>query len=380
MRRQGKSIIILWMQGGPSQFETWDPKEDSNVSGGTTSIPTAASGVRIGSHWPAVAKEMKDIALIRSLTNKEGNHPRATYQLHTGYAPSGSLKHPAFGSLMASELSPKDFDLPAFVSVLGPSESSGFLPVQWSPFRVGDPARMPVNAEAAVAAARFDRRMTLLSDLEAPYARAGAAKQVEDHQGLYRQAARMVKSPRLSAFDISKEPEKIRERYGASPFGAGCLLARRLVETGVTCVEVSLGNWDTHDDNHNRVKALADQCDPAFAALVSDLKERGRLNDTLVVWMGEFGRTPKINPRGGRDHYPRAFSAAVAGGGVKGGQVIGKTSASGADVADRPVQVVDLLHTFAKALGVNPGKENQSPVGRPMKIVDGGKPIAELFG
>jgi uncharacterized protein (DUF1501 family) len=379
LRKQGKSIIVLWMQGGPSQLETFDPKTDSDVKGEVTPISTAVPGIQIGDFWPNVAKAMKDISLIRSVTNKEGNHPRATYQLHTGYVPSGSLRHPCFGSLVAKEIAPKDFDLPAFVSILGPSESQGFLPTQYAPFRVANPAAMPDNTTVQVPTGRFDRRMKLLADLDQNYTGKGAKKLVEDHQGIYGSAARMVKSPHLSAFDISKEPAEILEKYGDSPFGKGCLLARRLVETGVTYVEVQLGNWDTHDDNHNRVGALANQCDPAFAALVADLKSRGRLNDTLVVWMGEFGRTPRINPRGGRDHFPRAFNVAVAGGGTMGGRVIGKTSANGNDVVDRPVSVPDLFSTFAHCVGINPAKENQSPVGRPIKIADGGSVIKELF-
>jgi uncharacterized protein (DUF1501 family) len=380
LQKQGKAVILLWMQGGPSQLETFDPKTKSDVKGDVNPIATAADGIQISEFFPNVAKQMKDISLIRSVTNKEGAHPRATYQLHTGYAPSGAIKHPTLGSLIAKELAPEEFDLPSFVSVLGPSESQGFLPVKYAPFRVGDPSRMPANAEAMTKGERFERRLRLMNDLDQTYAKTGSAALVENHRGLYESASRLIKSPRLKAFDVNQESAKTVERYGTSAFGKGCLLARRLVETGVTFVEVQLGNWDTHDDNHNRCKTLAGQCDPAFAALVADLKERGRLDNTLVVWMGEFGRTPKINGRGGRDHFPRAFNVALAGCGVKGGRVIGKTTDDGQSVADRPVSVPDLFCTFTHALGVNPAKENQSGVGRPIKIVDGGSPVKELFG
>lgn len=379
MNKQGKSVIVLWMQGGPSQFETFDPKSGSDGCM-TKTVQTAVPGVQISDYWPNVAKKMGDIALIRSMSNKEGNHQRATYQLHTGYAPTGTLRHPSFGSLITSEIAPKEFELPGFVSILGPSEGAGFLPVAYGPFRVQDPARMPGNTQPLVGGDRFERRLGLLSKLDQPYANAGAKEQVKDHQGLYQQATKMVLSPKLSAFDISKEPENVRSAYGSTPFGKGCLLARRLVETGVTYVEVQLGNWDTHQDNKDRTKELGNTCDQGFAALLGDLKSRGMLDKTLVVWMGEFGRTPKVNPRGGRDHYPRAFSVAAAGCGVKGGQVIGKTNAAGSDVADSPVGVTDLFQSFCKCLGVKPNKENQSPVGRPLKIVDGGKPIEQLFG
>ncbi|MFO0948915.1 MAG: DUF1501 domain-containing protein [Planctomycetota bacterium] len=378
MQKRGKSVIVLWMQGGPSQFETFDPKE-GEAGGQNGSIESAIPGVRIAETWPKVAKQMKDITLIRSMTNKEGNHQRATYQLHTGYVPSGSVRHPSFGSLVTSELTPETGELPGFVSIAGPSQGSGFLPVAYGPFRVNDPAKMPANSEITVPDKRFHRRLGLLKKLETGYAKSGAEQQVLDHQGLYRQASKLVTSPKLDAFDISKEPEKVRREYGETAFGNGCLLARRLVDAGVTYVEVQLGNWDTHDDNQNRTKSLAESCDPAFAALVADLKRRGRLDDTLVVWMGEFGRTPRVNPRGGRDHFPRAFNVAVAGGGMRGGTVIGKTSSDGSDVADRPVTVNDLFCTFCKSLGIDPNKENQSPLGRPMKIVDGGTPVNELL-
>lgn len=379
LRRRGKAVIVLWMQGGPSQFETFDPKPGTETGGATKAIQTAVPGIQIAEFWPNVAKQMKDITLIRSMTNKEGNHQRATYQLHTGYMPSGSIRHPGFGSLVVSEIAPPDYDLPSFVSVLGPSVSSGFLPVRYSPFQVQTPARMPANSQALVPPARYDRRLKLLGKLEGAYAGAGARQKVEDHQGLYQQASRLVLSPKLNSFDINAEDQATRDRYGNTPFGQGCLLARRLVESGVTYVEVQLGNWDTHQDNNERVKGLADQCDPAFAALVADLKQRGLLDSTLLVWMGEFGRTPRINPNSGRDHYPRAFNVAVAGAGISGGKVVGKTNTTGTDVADRPVQVTDFFHTMCKCLDINPRKENMSPIGRPMKIVDGGEPIKEIL-
>lgn len=375
LRKQGKSVILLWMQGGPSQFETFDPKP-----GGAKAMQTAVSGISIAEYWPNVARQMKDIALVRSMTNKEGNHERATYQMHTGYVPSGTLKHPSFGSLITNEIAPKDFDLPGFVSVLGPSVGPGFLPVGVGPFRIQDPARMPNNATTLVAENRYQRRLGLLGKLDQTYATGGARQQVEDHAGLYTQASRMVLSPKLKAFDIGQESTAAQSGYGNSAFGKGCLLARRLVEAGVTFVEVQLNGWDTHQDNNNRVAGLAKQCDPAFANLLKELKDRGKLDSTLVIWMGEFGRTPRINPNSGRDHYPRAFNAACAGGGIKGGQVIGKTNDSGSDVADNPVTVNDLFSTFCATLGIDPKKENQSPVGRPLKIVEGGKVVKQLLG
>jgi hypothetical protein len=382
MRKEGMACILLFMRGAPSQFETFDPKPGTSTGGPTKAIPTAVPGIEIAEHWPNVAKQMKDIALIRSMTNKEGNHQRAVYQLHTGYVPSGSVKYPSIGSIVASELGDPQFDLPHFVSVGGREViGSGFLGMTYAPFIVQDPNRLPANTElpGGVSADRFSRRLGLIDKLSEDFASSGGKTRVADQKALYDTAAQMVRSPRLKAFDVSQEKDAVRERYGKTPFGQGCLLARRLVEAGVTFVEVVSDGWDTHQNNFDRVKTLAGGVDPAFATLVADLKERGMLDKTLVIWMGEFGRTPNINGNTGRDHYPRAFSVALAGAGIKGGLVIGATDREGRGVEKRPVNVSDLFCTFCHALKINPRKENQSGVGRPIKIVDGGEAVKELF-
>jgi hypothetical protein len=258
---------------------------------------------------------------------------------------------------------------------------SGFLGMSFAPFVVANASQMPANSVLArgIDNKRFDRRVNLLNELEEDFAQSGGKQRVEEHGAVYANAARMVVSSRLKAFDVSQEKDSVRDRYGRTPFGQGCLLARRLVEQGVTFVEVEANGWDTHQDNFTRTKALTETVDPAFAALVSELKQRGRLDKTLVIWMGEFGRTPRINGRTGRDHFPRAFSVAMAGAGIKGGQVVGQTSDNGTSVASRPVQVADLFCTFYKALGINPRKENLANLGRPIKLVDGGSPVQELF-
>jgi uncharacterized protein (DUF1501 family) len=383
MRKRGMACILLFMRGGPSQLETFDPKPSTDHGGPTKAIPTAVSGIQVAEGWANVAKAMNDIAVIRSMTNREGEHQRATYQLHTGYIPSGSVKYPSFGSIAAAELGSEDFDLPHFVSIGNRATTigSGFLGMHTAPFIVGNPQQMPNNVELpkGLASERFSKRLDLLNDLEHDFAQAGGGPRVADHHTLYQNASQMVLSPRLKAFDISQEKDAVRDRYGRTPFGQGCLLARRLVEQGITFVEVESNGWDTHQDNFERVKKLGAAVDPAFAALVSELKERGRLDKTLVIWMGEFGRTPKINPSSGRDHYPRAFNVALAGGGIQGGRVIGATSADGSEVKSRPVTVPDLFCTFCQSLGINPRKENMSSLGRPIKIVDGGQPVKELF-
>jgi hypothetical protein len=383
LRRQGRACILLFMQGGPSQLETFDPKPGTTSGGPTEAISTAVNGVRIAADWPQVARQMGDLALIRSLTNREGEHARAVYQLHTGYAPGGAVRHPSLGAVVAREVGPRNFDLPSFVSVGSrvASIGAGFLGTAYAPFVVFDPNRMPANAEVprSLRGGRFSRRLDLMHDLEQDFADSGAVARVQQHATLYDQAARLVRSPRLRAFDLSQERDTVRDRYGRTAFGQGCLLARRLVEEGVTFVEVESTGWDTHRDNFTGHRTLAGQVDPAFATLVGDLRERGLLERTLVIWMGEFGRTPRINATSGRDHFPRAFNAVLAGSGIRGGRVVGATSANGMDVVQRPVTVPDLFCTYYQALGINPRRENMTAVGRPIRLVDGGQPVRELF-
>jgi uncharacterized protein (DUF1501 family) len=380
VRRRRKACILLWMAGGPSQFETLDPKPGADTQGPTRAIPTAVAGLQVAEHWPRTARAAGELAVIRSMTGKEGNHGRATYLLHTGYAPSGGIVHPGIGSVAACELGPEDFDLPHFVSVQGPSVGSSFLGVTYAPFVVTDPTRPPDNLAAPVRGDRVRRRLELLRELEEPFAKGGAREQVREHQALYGQTAQMVLSPRVKAFDLDAEPEALREAYGRTPFGQGCLMARRLVEAGVTFVEVQSSGWDTHSNELEGLKKLIPPVDQGTAALLTDLRLRGLLDSTLVIWMGEFGRTPRVNLTAGRDHYPQAFSLALAGCGVKGGQVIGSTDRLGTEVTDRPVTVPDLFCTFCQALGIDPRKENQSNVGRPLKIVEGGEAVNEVFG
>ena len=381
LRKRNMACIVLWMGGGPSQMETFDPKPGTANGGETKAIETAVPGIRIAQGWEPMAKVMKDVALVRSMTNKEGNHQRAAYQLHTGYSPSSTVKHPSLGCVTAAELGNPKFDLPHIVSIgQGPVFGAGLLGVAYEPFLVNDPLKLPENVVPPVGGQRFTRRLGLLHQLDdAGFGSRGGADRVREHSSVYRQTAGMVLSPRMKEFDVTGEDSKLREAYGQNAFGQSCLLARRLVQAGVTFVEVRLNGWDTHDNNNERVKTLAGQVAPAFSTLIQDLKAKGMLDKTLIVWMGEFGRTPKINPKGGRDHFPRVFNVALAGGGVKGGQVIGSSSTEGTEVKDRPVGVNDLMNSFCHALKIDPKKENMSPIGRPIKIVDGGTTIKELF-
>lgn len=378
LRKQGKSMILLWMQGGPSQFETLDPKPGQENGGPTDAIETSVPGIRIADNFPLVAKQMKDIAIVRSMTNKEGSHPRATYQMHTGYVPAGSVKHPSFGSCVCQQIGHVDGQLPSFVSI-GSTQGAGFLGMDYEPFVVARPGQLPENISLPISRERFDRRTELLGRMTAEFARSGSEQLAKTHDSLYGKASRLVLTPETEAFDISAEPAALKDAYGDSNFGRGCLLARRLVERGVAFVEVRSGNWDTHQNNFEECAKNAAEVDPGTAALLYDLRDRGMLKDTVVVWMGEFGRTPKINPREGRDHYPKVFSMMMAGGGIKGGQVYGSSTADGSEIAENPVTVPDLMRTVCKALGVNADHENMSPQGRPLKVVDGGNEIAALL-
>jgi hypothetical protein len=385
IRRRGKACILLWMQGGPSQFETFSPLEGHRNGGGTKAIATGVPGIRFAEHWPETARVADRLAVIRSMTSKEGSHPRASYFLHTGYLPNPSARHPTLGSIVASELAKarggEAGDLPPVVRIGGRGRNdsgAGLLGMQWEPFELRDAAQNPANTTPQVATDRHLRRLDLMDALGAGFA-ADLPEEAAAHRSLYRRATRMILSAGMEAFDLDAEPEAVRDDYGRGAFAQGCLLARRLVEAGVSFVEVVSNGWDTHQDNFTKVAELAGEVDRPLAALVRDLDRRGMLDDTLVIWMGEFGRTPQVNPRGGRDHFPRAFNALLAGGGVRGGQVVGRTDPAGVEVTDRPVTVPDLFATFCRSLGIDPAVENIAPTGRPIKLVDGGGPVAELF-
>ncbi len=379
LRKNKKAMILLWMRGGPSQFETFDPKPGTATAGETEAISTSVPGIQIAQGWNQTAKVMDDIAIIRSMTNKEGNHQRATYQLHTGHVPLGALKYPTLGSSLAKELADPLNDLPACVSVGRTRIGAGFLGVEFDPFIVQNPGSLPSNVSNIVTGKRLNRRLGLMNKLEKEFAYQGGRDIVEDHKQLYKKASKMVLSPHVKAFDIASEPESLKKAYGDSKFGKGCLMARRLIEAGVSFVEVELANWDHHNDIFNRSSTIINEADPAMATLITDLKQRGMLDDTLIVWMGEFGRTPKLTGDSGRGHYPKVFNAAIAGGGIKGGQVIGSSTDDGSAVKDRPVKVNDLFCSICHSLKVDPRTENDSPLGRPLPIVDEGEMVKELF-
>ena len=372
-----KACILLYMVGGASQIDTWDPKPGRPTGGEFGTVRTTLPGVHISEHLPQLARRTGDLAIVRSLTYREGNHARARYLMHTGFVPAGGARHPGLGAHVDAAQAPGS-PLPGNVAIGGPGHEAGFLGSQHDPFVVGNPSKRVRNVEAVVSADRLDARLELWSQFQNDFAAGRSDAAVAGHQSNVEQAIRMMRAEELEAFDVNAEPRRAAERYGPTKFGQGCLMARRLVERGVPFVEVQMGGWDTHENNFERVAALSGELDAAMSALLDDLRDRGLLDETLVVWMGDFGRTPRINARGGRDHYPKVASAVLAGGGIRGGQVIGSTDADGYEVRDRALSVADLHRTVHTKLGLDPDDMNLSDGGRPIAAVDGGSVIEGL--
>jgi hypothetical protein len=387
-----RSCILLWMNGGPSTIDLWDLKVGHENGGPYKEIETSAPGLKIGEHLPKMAKHGDRLAILRGMSTKEGDHARGTYLMRTGQLPGAAgIQYPSVGALISKELGDSRAELPNFISIapqrffsqeaFGP----GFLGPIHAPLIVGENQNFnnpqgngvdqilkvadlerPKSIDDATGAARLE----MLRDMQEEFASARPGQIARSHSAAYDRAIRLMQSEGGKVFDLSTESAATRDKYGRNLFGQGCLLARRLVEKGVPFIEVTLGNWDTHNQNFDLVKNLCGTLDLAWGALMDDLKDRGLLDTTTIVWMGEFGRTPKINPQRGRDHFPNAWSTVLAGGGIKGGQAIGKTSRDGTTVEERPTTTLDMLATLCLALGIDFEKTNPSNVGRPIRIVD----------
>jgi RNA polymerase sigma factor (sigma-70 family) len=351
--KRGPSVIVLWMSGGPSQLDTFDLKPGQANGGPFKEIATSVKDIRISEHLPKLARHMKDMVLIRSLTHREGDHGRGTYLMQTGYNVVPRLVPPAMGSVLAKELGSSKSKLPNFVRI---------API---PF---------VDMPGAGYLARGHGPLVLRGSLKVPA--------LEDFQAISPDRAEVWQKSLTEALDLSHEKAMVRQAYGDHAFGKHCLAARRLVERGVPVVEVVLGGWDTHQDNFAAVRKLSGRLDTAWSALMTDLKDRKLLDTTLIVWAGEFGRTPRINAGNGRDHWPQSFTAVLAGGGIKGGQVIGKTNVDGTAVAERAISVPELLATIYQAVGVDTTKRYPTSIaGLTLPIVDlKAEPIKEVLG
>jgi hypothetical protein len=384
VKAKTKSCIVLWMDGGPSHKDTFDLKPGTKNAGEFKPIATSVPGIQISEHLPNVARWMNEAAILRGMTTGEGAHGRARYYLHTGYKEGvGGIVHPALGSIVSSQLGRPESAMPNFVAVGRGNYGAGFLGAKHQPLVVNSPTKGVENLKALAGPGRFEDRIGLLEEMENAFFRDYKAGAASSHHTTYQRAVTLMKSKEAKAFDLALEPSASREKYGGTAYGDGCLLARRLVEVGVPFVEVTLGGWDTHQDNWTRVKNLSGTIDKPMATLLADLKGRGLLDSTLVVWMGEFGRTPHINKRGakpGRDHYPKAWSSVLFGGGIKAGQVVGETDKEGATVTSRPITALDFMSTICKVLGIDYTKSNNTSNGRPIRLVDkGANPVTELF-
>jgi uncharacterized protein (DUF1501 family) len=380
-RKPAQSIILLWLAGGPSQLETFDPHPGTDIAGGTGAIKTAVKSVQVAPGLPLTAEELGSFALIRSMVSKEGDHERGTYTMKTGFRPDPTVVHPSLGAILCHELPVGKTDIPRHISIL-PNQwpaRGGFLGEKYDAFQTGDPLAPVPDTKSYAPPKRDLQRMQHLDVVERAFAQR-RRKQVEGtlHRATVAAARTMMSSAQLKAFDVASEPLALRKAYGDTPFGRACLAARRLTEVGVRCVEVTLDGWDTHANNHSLVAKQLKILDPALSALVRDLRKRGTLKDTLVVVAGEFGRTPKVNPLGGRDHWPTGFSVALAGGGVRGGVVVGATDPEGKAKPTDPVSVGELHATVLTAVGIDPRKLNQTPIGRTVRYADG-TPVEKLL-
>jgi hypothetical protein len=407
-----RSCILLWMNGGPSQIDTFDLKPGHANGGPFRETATNVPGIRISEHLPRVARHMDKMAIVRAMSTREGDHGRGTFYLRSGYLPQGPIQYPTLGSLVSKEIGAPDLPLPSFVSIapyrqFSPAAyTSGFLGPQYAPLMVGELNNFGFNPQGGpdpydqslqvqdmrhtddVRPEQFNARVDLLQDMERDFTERHQTVAARSHQTAYERAVRLMRTSARSAFNLGEETSAIRDAYGRNLFGQGCLLARRLVERGVPFVEVTLGalqnnpiGWDTHGQNFQTVRQLSEILDPAWGTLMDDLRQRGLFDTTTIIWMGEFGRTPRINQGQGRDHYPNAWTTVLAGGGIRGGQVFGRTSADGTTVEDpRPVSVPDFIATACQALGINHESQNMSNVGRPIPITDrSAQPIREVL-
>ncbi len=390
--RPPKSLLFLWLQGGPSQLETFDPHPGTWIGGQTKAISSSIPRVQLAESLPATAEQLHLATLVRSVVSKEGDHERASYHVKTGWRPDPTLVHPSIGAVVCSQSS-ANTELPRHISILSGQwpARGGYLGPSLDAFQTGDPSSGIPNLKPRVDSQTMAQRSgPLLQTLEAEFQRGRLVDMNHQrtlHQTATSGALTMMSSQQLTAFEVSSEGSETRSRFGDTPFGRGCLAAVRLLQAGVRCVEVELDGWDSHINNHELQTGRCGVLDKALAATLQELKSRDMLDDTIVFCGGEFGRTPLINPAGGRDHWPHGFSALVAGGGLRRGYVHGATAANPdrkliqrqndgqpldlTSFTERCVTVPDLHATLLHALGIDPTIESMTPIGRPLRWSDG---------
>jgi uncharacterized protein (DUF1501 family) len=375
-----RSCILLWMGGGPPTIDLWDMKPGAPTGGTFKPISTSGAG-QINERLPLLAGQMQHLSVVRSMSTREADHQRGRYYMHTGFVPNPSVQHPSYGAVVAHELAAQtaDLEIPPFVSVGGASEGPGFLGMGYAPFQVDSRGRVR-NLEMGVEASRRMDRTELLGVLEGRFVKENRGGAASEHAKVLDKTFSLMTSPQMKAFRVEREPEAVREQYGDTNFGRGCLMARRLVETGTPFVEVNMGGWDLHQNCFTTLQTKLPEMDQAMSALVADLVQRGLWQDTVVLWMGEFGRTPRINGNAGRDHWARSWSVVMGGGDIQGGRIVGATNEDGTKVTTEPYSSEDLMATVCKSMGISLKTSFTSNSGRPMKIANGGKVIDELFG
>lgn len=379
-RGKAQKIIYLMMTGAQSQLDTWDPKPKSKYQGETKAIQTKISGVQLGEHFTNLAGLANKLAIVRSLNTTTADHQQARYLLETSYKMIATTKHPGLGSWVQKQMGRIHKQLPPVVHV-GDGQGAGYLGAAFAPVPIGDPAKGLQNTKSPdyLKDAMFDKRMKLSESFDAGFRAKAKNAKVNGYDDLYREAISLLRSQDLKAFDIGQESQEIKDAYGTTRFGQGCLLARRLVENDVRYVQVTFGSWDHHNEIFDTLPKLATELDKVVSTLINDLQKRGLLDSTLIVLCTEFGRTPRISSTTGRDHHPAAFSAMLCGGGIKGGQVYGKTDDDAFYVEDDGIQPGDLNATIAKALNIPFDKEIYSPDGRPFTLSNGGKAVDKLL-
>ena len=380
LKSRRKSAILLWMGGGPSTMDIWDLKPGAATGGPFK--PMATSGdVEICEHMPMMAKQMHHMAIVRSMSTREADHGRGRYYMHTGYVPNPNVEHPSYGAVLAHELIEQrpELEIPPFVAVGGGSVGPGFLGMAWAPFTVNSNGQVR-NLNMGMDDRRLMQRMYALDLIETGFIKERRGSAATDHQDILKKTLALMTSEQMEAFKVASESQAVRDRYGNTNFGRGCLMARRLVEVGVPFIEVGNGGWDNHQNIHATLRDnKLPEIDRAMSALVEDLEQRGLLDDTIIVWMGEFSRTPRINGNAGRDHWARSWSVVVGGGGVKGGIAVGATNDDGTRVVTEPYSAEDVMASVCHALGISMQTTFTAKNGRPMKIANSGKVIKDLF-